>query len=93
MPQHRAWQKECKECWDSLIAGEYDWSHMAMHLWPERVVPKCADDRSLAIAHDLEEFFWEPIPAGEQDGPASKRRKKAAEKKTQNTQLLKGGDE
>lgn len=93
VPQHRAWQKECKECWDSLIAGEYDWSHMAMHLWPERVVPKCADDRSLAIAHDLEEFFWEPIPAGEQDGPASKRRKKAAEKKTQNTQLLKGGDE
>jgi hypothetical protein len=29
-----------------------------MHLWPERVVPKCAEDRSLAIAHDLEEVFW-----------------------------------
>ena len=29
-----------------------------MHLWPERVVPKCADDRSLAIAHGLEAEFW-----------------------------------
>jgi hypothetical protein len=29
-----------------------------MHLWPERVVPKCAKDRSLAIAHGLEEIFW-----------------------------------
>jgi hypothetical protein len=30
-----------------------------MHLWPDRVVPKCATDRSLAIAHGLEEVFWE----------------------------------
>ena len=22
------------------------------------VIPKCANDRSLAIAHDLESFFW-----------------------------------
>ncbi len=29
-----------------------------MHLWPERVVPKCAGDRSLAIAHGLEDVFW-----------------------------------
>ena len=29
-----------------------------MHLWPERAVPKCATDRSLAIAHGLEEVFW-----------------------------------
>jgi hypothetical protein len=29
-----------------------------MHLWPERVVPKCAKDRSLAIAHGLEDVFW-----------------------------------
>lgn len=57
-PQHRAWQKECKDCWDKLVAGEYDWSHLAMHLWPERVVPKCAADRSLAIAHGLDNEFW-----------------------------------
>jgi hypothetical protein len=29
-----------------------------MHLWPERVVPNCAKDRSLAIAHGLEDVFW-----------------------------------
>ena len=58
VPQHSAWQKECKKCWDKLAVGDYDWSHLAMHLWPERVVPKCADDRSLAIAHGLEEVFW-----------------------------------
>jgi hypothetical protein len=58
VPQHRAWQKECKACWDKLVAGNYDWAHLAMHLWPERVVPKCAEDRSLAIAHGLEEVFW-----------------------------------
>jgi len=58
VPQHRAWQKECKDCWEKLVAGDYDWSHLAMHLWPERVVLKCAADRSLAIAHGLEAVFW-----------------------------------
>jgi hypothetical protein len=29
-----------------------------MHLWPERVVPKCVKDRSLAIAHGLDDVFW-----------------------------------
>jgi hypothetical protein len=29
-----------------------------MHLWPERVVPKCQKDRSLAIAHGLEDTLW-----------------------------------
>ena len=58
VPQHKAWQKECKACWDKLVQGDYDWAHLAMHLWPERVVPKCQDDRSLAIAHGLEDDFW-----------------------------------
>ncbi len=58
VPQHKAWQKELKATWDALCEGKYDWAHLAMHLWPERVVPKCATDRSLAIAHGLEELFW-----------------------------------
>jgi len=58
VPQHKAWQKELKSTWDALCEGKYDWAHLAMHLWPERVVPKCATDRSLAIAHGLEEIFW-----------------------------------
>src|SRR5262249_51038087 len=58
VPQHRDWQRECRACWDKLVAGEYDWSHLAMHLWPERVVPKCRTDASLAIAHGLEDILW-----------------------------------
>ena len=58
VPQHKPWQKELKSKWDELAAGKYDWSHAAMHLWPERVIPKCATDRSLAIAHGLEDVFW-----------------------------------
>jgi len=58
VPQNRAWQKELRAAWAALVAGDYDWAHLAMRLWPERVVPKCAKDRSLAIAHDLEDVFW-----------------------------------
>lgn len=58
VPQNKSWQKELKSTWDALCEGRYDWAHLAMHLWPERVVPKCAKDRSLAIAHGLEDVFW-----------------------------------
>lgn len=54
----RSWQRECETAWKKLCAGEYDWAHLSMRLWPERVVPKCAEDRSLAIAHGLEDAFW-----------------------------------
>jgi hypothetical protein len=58
VPQHKPWQKELKSKWGELAAGKYDWAHVAMHLWPERVVPKCATDLSLAVAHGLEDIFW-----------------------------------
>jgi hypothetical protein len=58
VPQYKPWQKELTAKWNELAAGKYDWSHLAMHLWPERVIPKCATDRSLAIAHGLEYEFW-----------------------------------
>lgn len=64
VPQSRGWQAECKKAWDKLVSGEYDWAHLAMHLWPERVVLKCIDDRSLAIAHGLEEVFWHEDASG-----------------------------
>ena len=56
---HAAWQKKCKECWDKLVKGDYDWAHLAFHLWPDRVIRKCTTDRSLAIAHGLEERLWQ----------------------------------
>lgn len=58
VPHDKPWQRQCKKVWDALQKGDYDWAHLAMHLWPERVVPKCAKDRSLAIAHGLESEFW-----------------------------------
>lgn len=58
IPQHRPWQKELKSTWVELAAGKYDWAHIAMRLWPERVIPRCATSRSLAIAHGLEDVFW-----------------------------------
>jgi hypothetical protein len=67
--QHKPWQKELKSTWEALCDGKYDWSHLAMHLWPERVVPKCAKDRSFAIAHGLEDVFW----AGGSDGKRTAR--------------------
>ncbi|RQS53465.1 BREX-1 system adenine-specific DNA-methyltransferase PglX [Burkholderia sp. Bp8986] len=58
VPQNRSWQKELKSTWEALCEGKYDWAHLAFHLWPERVIPKCAKDRSLAVAHGLEDVFW-----------------------------------
>ena len=58
------WQKKCKECWDKLVKGDYDWAHLAFHLWPERVIRKCVTDRSLAIAHGLEERLWQETSKG-----------------------------
>jgi hypothetical protein len=58
VPQVKRWQRELKNKWDELLAGKYDWAQIAMHLWPERVVPKCATNRSLAISHGLEDVFW-----------------------------------
>jgi hypothetical protein len=61
---HAPWQKKVKECWDKLVDGKYDWAHLALRLWPERVIPKCTTDRSLAIAHDLEERLWQQTNNG-----------------------------
>ncbi|MEN8713845.1 MAG: hypothetical protein ABF384_02970, partial [Verrucomicrobiales bacterium] len=57
----KPWQKKLKDTWDKLEAGDYDWAHLAHTLWPERVIPKCATDRSLAIAHGYEEDLWEEV--------------------------------
>jgi hypothetical protein len=57
--QHKPWQKKLRETWESLEAGEYDWTHLAYSIWPERVREKCKSDKSLAIAHDLEHLYVE----------------------------------
>lgn len=55
-------QKVLKETWAKLKKGDYDWAHLAMAYWPERVREKCKTDKSLAIAHDLEHLYVEPKP-------------------------------
>ena len=44
-----------------MAKGDYDWAHLAMHLWPERALRRCAADRSVAIAHDVEAEFWQEV--------------------------------
>ncbi len=50
------WRKDLQECWKELEAGEYDWAHLAYSIWPDRVRDVCKRDRSIAIAHGLEEL-------------------------------------
>jgi len=55
-----AWQKTLKDTWKKLEKGDFDWAHLSYSIWPERVKDKCIKDKSLAIAHGLEEFYMEP---------------------------------
>jgi hypothetical protein len=58
--RHKPWQKVLKDTWTKLEKGDYDWAHLAMAYWPERVREKCKTDKSLAIAHGLEDLYAEP---------------------------------
>ena len=49
--------KEPEKVWKKLEKGDYDWAHLARRYWPERVREKCRTDKSLAIAHRLEEIY------------------------------------
>lgn len=60
--RHKPWQKILKDTWAKLEKGDYDWAHLAMAYWPDRVREKCMTDKSLAIAHDLEHLYVEPEP-------------------------------
>lgn len=71
--RHKPWQKVLKDTWTKLEKGDYDWAHLAMAYWPERVREKCKTDKSLAIAHGLEDLYVEPEAA-----PKKTRGKKKA---------------
>jgi len=62
--RHKPWQKILKDTWAKLEKGDYDWAHLAMAYWPDRVREKCETDKSLAIAHDMEAFYEEPKTGG-----------------------------
>ncbi|HRI08392.1 MAG TPA: BREX-6 system adenine-specific DNA-methyltransferase PglX, partial [Nannocystaceae bacterium] len=56
--------KDPRKWWRELASAEdkkdYDWSHLAMRYWPDRVDAKCQQDPSLAVAHGC---FWKYHPA------------------------------
>ncbi|PKG96286.1 type II restriction endonuclease subunit M [Pseudomonas sp. Choline-3u-10] len=58
--RHKPWQKVLKDTWAKLEKGDYDWAHLAMNYWSQRVRDKCTTDKSLAIAHNLEYLYIEP---------------------------------
>jgi hypothetical protein len=51
------WWREPKKYWERLQRGDYDWSHIAMHYWPERVKEACKTNKSFTIAHGHEEWY------------------------------------
>jgi hypothetical protein len=50
------WQKDLKACWEALAGEKYEWAHLAYTIWPDRVKKVCKTDRSIAIAHGLEDL-------------------------------------
>ena len=51
------WKTEPKKYWERLVAGNFDWSHIAMNYRPEQVKAKCKTNKSYAIAHGHEEWY------------------------------------
>jgi len=51
------WKREPKKYWGRLERGDYDWSHIAMRYWPDRVREACKTNKSFAIAHGHEEWY------------------------------------
>lgn len=74
----KPWVKTLDEVWKKLEKGDYDWAHMAFHLWPDRVRAKCVKDRSLAIAHDLESICTAPDPTKSGGQKRGRKKKEAA---------------
>ncbi len=68
----KTWQTKLKDTWKKLEKGDYDWAHLAYTLRPDEVREKCKTDKSLAIAHGLDDLYIEP--------PARAAKKKRAKK-------------
>jgi hypothetical protein len=71
------WRKALEACWKALERGDYDWAHLALSLWPERVRKACETDRSIAIAHGLESLC--KIEAPKPKAPRGRKKNTPAE--------------
>ncbi len=50
----RLWRAECEKNMELLGKGDYDWSHLAMSMYPARVAQKAKKDWCMALTHGLE---------------------------------------
>lgn len=50
----RPWRMECEKNMELLEKGDYDWSHLAMSMYPARVTQKAKKDWCMALTHGLE---------------------------------------
>ena len=50
----RPWRVECEKNMEFLEKGDYDWSHLAMSMYPARVTQKAKKDWCMALTHGLE---------------------------------------
>jgi len=71
----RSWAKDTEDCWKKLAKGDYDWAHSAYTIWPDRVRKVCRTDRSIAIAHGLEDLCEVEAPESKKKGGRSRRKK------------------
>lgn len=55
------WRKDLEKTWKELESGKYDWAHLAYAIWSDRVKERCQTDKSLAIAHGLDELYEEKL--------------------------------
>ena len=72
--RHRGWNTECAANLETLEKGDYDWSHLAMSMFPSRVTQKAKKDWCMALTHGLEELC------------ENKPKEKKTRKKTKNVQ-------
>lgn len=70
----RLWRTECDKNMELLEKGDYDWSHLAMSMYPARVTEKAKKDWCLALTHGLEHLC-------ENKPKAKKTRKKKGDNK------------
>jgi hypothetical protein len=57
----KKWRDTLKKTWEELEEGKYDWAHLALSIWPDRVVRTAYKDRSIAIAHGLDDVLWHEV--------------------------------
>ena len=74
----RSWAEETEKVWKKLEKGDYDWARMAYTIWPDRVREVCRRDRSIAIAHGLEDICEVEPPAPKKKGGRGRRKRGAA---------------